>query len=46
MIDDDWTLTQIVLQILTEEGLGNRLREAKAAEEAQYRATSSAIRNG
>jgi len=44
VIDEDWELAQIVLQILTEQGLGNRLREAKAAEEAQYQASRNAIR--
>lgn len=43
MIDSDWTLAQIALQLLTEERLGRRLREALGTENEQYAAAKKAL---
>lgn len=40
---DDWPVAQIVIQLLTEEGPGRKLRAAVAAEDAQFEASRKAL---
>jgi hypothetical protein len=46
VIESDWGLSRIVLQVITEERHGRAMREAKAYEDAQARRAQKEVGRG